>query len=438
MGLLRQIAPIQDANVDSCVTIGTFDGVHKGHQSLLRRLGDLANVERLRSVALEFPSTATFRHRSPSQTAAALRPRDPRIVYARVGHVDTVRLIEFDDAIRVMSAEGFLMTLRRSLGMRHLVIGERAVLGHDLLNVARIDEIAKNNGFELHTVPPVLLGDVVVSSSSIRKALSDGNVKLAANMLGRLYERGGHVYRGSARAREMGVPTANMEWSRELVMPAKGIYATWAKLPDGRVLPSATYIGDNPTLGGNRGTFEVHINDFDENLYGTDISVEFIEFIRRDQEFETPDELNKAIQSDVQRIAEVFATLQLPPNILIPETRRAKHDHHPFRQRSRRPQMARRTVRCNAREQRISSVNAPDHLLQRLRSDRRHAAHRELGPFDVHRTPPALRSHPHSHPRRRHRHDRRPERTHRRARLTHSRRNRRQRRKHPRPVWNNS
>ena len=92
-------------------------------------------------------------------------------------------------------------------------------------------------------------------------------------------------------------------------MPAKGIYATWAKLPDGRVLPSATYIGDNPTLGGNRGTFEVHINDFDENLYGTDISVEFIEFIRPDQEFENSDELNRAIQSDVQRIAEVFSQL---------------------------------------------------------------------------------------------------------------------------------
>ena len=308
MGLLQQIAPIQDANVDSCVTIGTFDGVHKGHQSLLRRLGDLAHVERMRSVALSFrqpPRSVIDPTRKPPQ----LYDPESRVTLIRELGIGTAHLIEFDDAIRVMSAEDFLMTLRRSLGMRHLVIGERAVLGHDLLNVARIDEIAKTNGFELHTVPPVLLGDVLVSSSSIREALSDGNVKLAANMLGRLYERGGHVYRGSARAREMGVPTANMEWSRELVMPAKGIYATWAKLPDGRVLPSATYIGDNPTLGGNRGTFEVHINDFDENLYGTDISVEFIEFIRRDQEFESPDELNKAIQSDVQRIANVFSQL---------------------------------------------------------------------------------------------------------------------------------
>ena len=312
MGLLQQIAPIQCANIDACVTIGTFDGVHKGHQSLLRRLGDLANTDRMRSVALSFrqPPRSVI---DPSRKPPQLYDPESRVSFIRELGIDIVRLIEFDEAIRVMSAEEFLTTLQRSLGMRHLVIGERAVLGHDLLNVAQIDEIAKVCGFELHTVPPVRLGDVVVSSSSIRKALSDGDVKLAANMLGRLYERGGHVYRGSARAREMGVPTANMEWSRELVMPAKGIYATWAKLPDGRVLPSATYIGDNPTLGGNRGTFEVHINDFDENLYGSDISVEFIEFIRPDQAFESADELNEAIQSDVQRIAEVFAKLQNCP-----------------------------------------------------------------------------------------------------------------------------
>lgn len=312
MGLLQQIAPIQDANGNACVTIGTFDGVHKGHQSLLRKLVELAQSNHAKSVALSFrqpPRSVIDPTRKPPQ----LYDPETRVSFIRELGIDTVRLIEFDDAIRVMSAEDFLVTLQRSLGMRHLVVGERAVLGHDLLDVAQIDEIAKSNGFELHTVPPVLLGDVVVSSSSIRKALSDGNVKLASDMLGRLYERGGHVYRGSARAREMGVPTANMEWSRELVMPAKGIYATWAKLPDGRVLPSATYIGDNPTLGGNRGTFEVHINDFDEDLYGTDISVKFIECIRPDQAFDTSDELNRAIQSDVRRIAEVFTNLQHHP-----------------------------------------------------------------------------------------------------------------------------
>ena len=312
MGLHQQIAPIQVPDGRACVTIGTFDGVHKGHQSLLQELVRQAREHRCKSVALSFRRPPRSVIDPTRQTPQLYGPQTRISMIDQLG-VEIARLIDFDDGIRVMSAEEFLTTLQRDLGMRHLVIGERAILGHDLQNVEQLAEIAERNGFAIHTVPPVLLDEVVVSSSSIRTALASGEVKLASAMLGRLYERGGHVYRGSARAREMGVPTANMEWSRELVMPAKGIYATWANLPDGRVLPSATYIGDNPTLGGIRGTFEVHINDFDEDLYGTDISVEFIEFIRPDQAFETSDELNRAIQSDVQRIAEVFANLRPQP-----------------------------------------------------------------------------------------------------------------------------
>lgn len=308
MGLQEQIAPIANLDRSACVTVGTFDGVHKGHQALLRRLVETARKNGLGSVALSFrqPPRSII---DPTRLTPHLYGATTREALLRGQGIDTIRLIDFDDDIRIMSAEEFLATLQSSLGMTHIVIGERAILGHDLMNVGQLEKIARRLGFELHTVSPVLRNGVVVSSSSIRSALADGDVKLAADMLGRLYERGGHVYRGSARAREMGVPTANMEWSRELVMPAKGIYATWAKLPDGRTLPSATYIGDNPTLGGNVGTFEVHINNFDENLYGQHISVEFIEFIRPDQAFETPDELNQAIQGDVKRIAEVFADL---------------------------------------------------------------------------------------------------------------------------------
>lgn len=308
MGLHQQIAPIQVSGGKACVTIGTFDGVHKGHQSLIRTLVALARQTDTRSVALSFrqPPRSVI---DPTRETPQLY--DPMTRVSLIGEldVDDVHLIEFDDAIRVMSAEEFLATLQHSLGMCHLVIGERALLGHDLLNVVQLGEIGKRNGFALHTVPPVLLDGHVVSSSSIRSALSRGDVESAADMLGRRYERGGYVFRGSARAREMGVPTANMEWSRDLVMPAKGIYATWAKLADGRVLPSATYIGDNPTLGGDKGAFEVHISDFDEDLYGEDIGVEFIEFIRPDQNFESVDDLNQAIQNDVERIAEVFAKL---------------------------------------------------------------------------------------------------------------------------------
>ncbi len=310
MGLQEQIASIQQRDSGACLTVGTFDGVHAGHQALLHHIVATARSIGNQSVALSFrqPPRSII---DPARKTQHLYDAATRVSLIEELGIDVVHLIDFDDEIRLMSAEEFLTTLQQHLHMTTLVIGERALLGHDLRNTDRLMEIAQRNGFELRTVPPVIRNGDAVSSSRIRGAMAKGDVKSAAEMLGRLYERGGHVYRGSARAREMGVPTANMEWSRQLVMPAKGIYATWAKLPDGRVLPSATYIGDNPTLGGNRGTFEVHINDFEENLYGQNISVEFIEFIRPDQNFDTAEQLNLAIQEDIRRIAEVFE--HLPP-----------------------------------------------------------------------------------------------------------------------------
>ncbi len=311
MGLHQQIAPIQEPGSEACVTVGTFDGVHKGHQALLNRLVSVARRIDARSVALSFrqPPRSII---DPSRKTPHLYDVEKRVNLIREFGVDTVGLIDFDHEIRFMSADEFLTTLQTSLGMKHLVIGERALLGHDLLNVDQLGDIARRNGFELHVVPPILRNDLVVSSSQIRSALAQGNVKSAASMLGRLYERGGKVVHGKARARTMGVPTANMQWSRDLVMPARGIYATWAKLPDGRALPSGTYIGDNPTFGGNSPAFEVHIKDFDEDLYGQPVSVEFIDFIRTDDAFDTVEELEAQIQKDVKQINQIFESL--PPH----------------------------------------------------------------------------------------------------------------------------
>lgn len=307
----QQIAPIEESGSEACVTVGTFDGVHKGHQALLQRLVSVAQQNDARSVALSFrqPPRSII---DPSRKTPHLYDVEKRVDLIRELGVDTVGLIDFDDKIRVMSADEFLTTLQTSLGMKHLVIGERALLGHDLLNVDQIGLIARSNGFQLHVVPPILRNDHVVSSSQIRSALARGDVKRAAKMLGRLYERGGKVTHGAARAREMGVPTANMQSSPDLVMPANGIYATWAKLPDGRVLPSGTYIGDNPTFATGKFSFEVHISDFDEDLYGQYVSVEFIDFIRTDDAFKSVEELEAQIQEDVQQINQIFDSL--PPH----------------------------------------------------------------------------------------------------------------------------
>ena len=310
MGLQQQIAASNTHGGEASVTIGTFDGVHEGHQALLRRVVDVAQETDTKSVALSFrqPPRSII---DPTQKTPHLYDAQTRVKLIEEQGIDTVQLIDFDDEIRVMSAEAFFAILQNALGMKDLIIGERAIMGHDRQDVNQIAEVAKRNGFRLHTVPPVIRNDQIVSSSLIRSAMATGDVKSAADMLGRLYERGGRVYRGSARAREMGVPTANMRSSPNLVMPAHGIYATWAKLPDGRVLPSGTYIGDNPTFDGGEFSFEVHISDFDEVLYGQYVSVEFIEFIRTDDKFDTVEELEVQIQKDVQQINSIFDSM--PP-----------------------------------------------------------------------------------------------------------------------------
>ena len=310
MGLHQQIAPIEDSGSEACVTVGTFDGVHEGHQALLQRLLAVAQQHDIRSVALSFrqPPRSII---DPTRKTPHLYDVEKRVELIRGLGIDTVGLIDFDDEIRVMSADEFLTTLQTSLGMKHLVIGESALLGHDLSNVNQVGAIASRKGFQLHVVPPLLRNNLVVSSSLIRSALAEGDVKRAASMLGRRYERGGNVTHGAARAREMGVPTANMQSSPDLVMPANGIYATWAKLPDGRILPSGTYIGNNPTFATGKFSFEVHIKDFDEDLYGQCVSVEFIDFIRTDDEFDTIEELESQIQKDVEQINRVFDSM--PP-----------------------------------------------------------------------------------------------------------------------------
>lgn len=310
MGLLQQIEPIESSDAEICVAVGVFDGVHRGHQAVLHTLARVGEENGFECMAISFreiPRTVI----DPFDTTARLYDLNTRVALIKEQGIVNVQLINFDDGIRVMLAEEFVETLQRSLGVRHLIVGERALIGHDLATGEQMVDIGIRHDTQVHLVPPVMRDGLVVSSSLIRLALERGDVKRAASMLGRLYERGGKVVHGKARARTMGVPTANMQWSPDLVMPARGIYATWAKLPDGRVLPSGTYIGDNPTFGGNSPAFEVHISDFDEDLYGEYVSVEFIEFIRADDKFESVEALETQIQRDVDQINRIFDSM--PP-----------------------------------------------------------------------------------------------------------------------------
>ena len=295
----------------ACITIGTFDGVHLGHQSLLNEAANRADQDEMVSIALTFrqmPRAVI----DPSLEVPFLCDLPTRISLIENAGIDIVQPIDFDDQVRNTTAERFMSTLKEKFNLRCLVIGRNARVGNDQLGFDQLGGLGEELGFEVAAQRDVLIENRIVSSSAIRSALGEGDVRRAATMLGRLYERGGEVESGTGRARDVIAPTANMQWSRSLVMPAPGIYASWARMQDGRILPSATYIGDNPTLGGSARTFETHVLGIEEDLYGQKVSAMFVEFVRPDEKFDTPELLVEQMQRDVRSIEEILENEQPP------------------------------------------------------------------------------------------------------------------------------
>jgi riboflavin kinase/FMN adenylyltransferase len=201
-----------------------------------------------------------------------------------------------------MPAEAFVETvLHRGFGAIHLACGTDFAFGHrrggDAVSLA---DMAEARGIGLSVVPPVLDAQGPISSTRIRRALQDGYPERAAAMLGRPWEVRGEVVHGDKLGRELGWPTANL-WMRRLVEPARGVYAVTVVLPDGSEAPGVANIGRRPTLGGDPETrLEVHLFDFSGDLYGQEIGVRLMRFLRPDARFSGLEELRAAIAADAE------------------------------------------------------------------------------------------------------------------------------------------
>ena len=311
MQLAQQIANAQGARTPSaqrrsCVTLGTFDGVHRGHQSLLKSVTQHARADDLQPVALVFrvPPRSII---NPSLRTPLLCNLSERIELIRAQGIEHVYIINFDDDIRTMSAANFVNELRQILNMDTLMLGEGAKIGNDQMPIAELAAAPQANTHFI-TVPMARQADTPISSSTIRQALSHGDVKTAHKMLGRPFHRGGTVIPGQGRATKLGIPTANIAWTRDIVIPAPGIYASWTTIADESVWPAATYIGDNPTLGGASAAFETHLLDnFNGELYGETINVSFVEYIREDIHFPNVDHLEAQLKQDINQVSDLLS-----------------------------------------------------------------------------------------------------------------------------------
>lgn len=293
------------------VTVGTFDGVHTGHQKLLREVVNSARGRGLSPVAI------TFRR----QPRAVLRPDRPttylcslsrRIELISAVGIETVIPVEFDDSIRTLSARDFTAALRESLDMRALILGAGATIGRNREgDEPTLRALGQELGFEFRVVEPALFRERVVSSTAVRHAIYDGRVTDAAEMLGRPYRLCGSVHGGDRRGRSLGFPTANLDLDSNPFPPAvpcDGVYATVAITEDGTRHMSATSVGVRPTFGGGVRTVETYLIDFDGDLYDHRLAVEFRARLRDEKKFASPEELVAQMHRDVDAARSILDT----------------------------------------------------------------------------------------------------------------------------------
>jgi riboflavin kinase/FMN adenylyltransferase len=285
---------------DTILTVGVFDGVHLGHKHLISQLVGKAEQEGLLS------GVVTFRQHPqevirPDMKLPFLTSLAEREKLLRNEGVDIIVPLTFTAETAKLNARDFIGLLVKYLYMRGIIIGPDFALGSKREgNADVLCEMGRKQGFSVTVVPPVVVDGEIVSSTAIRKALSDGDVHRVKRLAGRSFSLQGHVVAGSGRGVALGFPTANLDIGPEQALPADGVYASWVSI-DGGTFPSLTNIGTNPTFGDNRRAVEVYIVDYESDLYGREIEIEFVERLRGEKRFDSIEELKKQITEDVKR-----------------------------------------------------------------------------------------------------------------------------------------
>lgn len=304
MSLEEELSSLTPAT-DTLLTIGVFDGVHRGHQKLLAELVKKAKTRHLSSGVVTFnnhPLSQLGSHTAPP----ALTPNQDKIALLKRLKADFVISLDFSPELAQTGAREFCVLLQKYLKMKGLVLGFDFAMGRNREgSLAKMKLLGKEMGFTTAVVPPVLVEGKIVSSTTIRYLISGGKVRQAGSMLGRNYSLGGTVIAGKGLGQKLGFPTANIQIDPARATPPNGIYATLATL-NGEKMPAATNIGTGPTFGGGERTVEVHVLDFKGPLYGKYMEVEFVERIRDETTFSGADHLKLQIAEDIKSIESIL------------------------------------------------------------------------------------------------------------------------------------
>lgn len=293
----------------TAITVGVFDGVHRGHHHLIDALKERARERGLASgVVTLHPSPVQVLR--PNIRVAYLTSLEERVELLRATGVDTVAPLTFTSEVAELSATDFVTMLHEALDMRFLLMGPDNAFGRGREgSPARVADIGQGVGFDVEVLDGALLGDDGrVSATAVRRALDDGEMELAARLLGRPYALRGPIVRGNERGRTLGFPTANMAVTPDRAMPAFGVYVTRAHIA-GSAHPymGATNIGLNPTFADAVPSVETYILDFEGDIYGRELRIELLHRLRGEIKFDGIDALVAAINADVESARAWFA-----------------------------------------------------------------------------------------------------------------------------------
>jgi riboflavin kinase / FMN adenylyltransferase len=286
---------------NSWVTVGVFDGVHRGHQQIIDKFTAGARANRVPAAVLTFdPHPAKIFGRGEIKLLTL--PGERARLLGDLG-VDVVITHPFDTEVAGITAFDFMKQLKDRLGLSHLVLGYDSTLGKNREgNATRLTEIGLELGYTVETVAALSDESGVISSTEIRKLVSVGNVAEAARLMGRPYRLQGLVAHGDRRGRAIGFPTANLNYAREKVIPAGGIYACWAYVGNERHR-AAVNVGTNPTFTPDKQTLnvEAYLLDFDRDIYDETVQLEFISRLRDELKYDTVEALVEQIGRDVDK-----------------------------------------------------------------------------------------------------------------------------------------
>jgi riboflavin kinase/FMN adenylyltransferase len=305
MEIIRDLAALA-RHTYPVTAIGNFDGVHLGHRAILKAAIDHARAAGGTAFALTFdPLPAKVL--APARAPRLILTPDDKLEMLRLSGTDGVIVLDFTRELSRLSPRDFVRDyLRAKIGVREVVVGHSVSFGHNRAgNAAMMVELGREFGFDTEVVGPIKIDGLEVSSTKVREAISAGDLRGAARLLGRYHFLRGPVVRGRERGRTIGFPTANLASETECI-PPDGVYATRVILDDG-AYAAITNIGMRPTFSETERSIEAHIFDFTRDLYGTRIKLELIERIRAERKFDNADALKAQIALDLSKVREILS-----------------------------------------------------------------------------------------------------------------------------------